>query len=160
MKVNELIGLISNSLQYQVELYDGNKFYVVETLTGDPFLDRSEVLSWYGDRDIIDIFPHFRYKDDSLTMKLRLDGKAPVLKTHSLKIQSKYFDAVLNNKKNFEIRKNDRDFKIGDTIVLREVKIDELYTGRTISGIITYITDYEQKDGYVVLGLRYLVKED
>lgn len=49
--------------------------------------------------------------------------------------------------------------EILNIVVLREV-IDELYTGRTISGVITYITDYEQKDGYVVLGLRYSVKED
>jgi len=159
MKVKELVGLISNSLQYQVELYDGRKFYLVEKPRGDSFLNRSEVLSWCGDRNVKDIFPNFNYRDDMLTIKLRLDGEAPILKTHELKIQAKYFNEVLNDKKNFEIRKNDRDFKIGDLVVLREV-IGDLYTGRTITGTITYITDYEQKDGYVVLGLRYSVKED
>lgn len=111
MKVKELIGLISNSLQYQVELYDGRKFYLIEKPGGDPFLNRGEVLSWCGDRNVKGIFPNFNYRDDILTIKLRLDGEAPILKTHKLKIQAKYFDAVLNDNKSFEIRKNDRDFK-------------------------------------------------
>lgn len=34
--------------------------------------------------------------------------------THTLKIQKQYADAVLNGTKTFEIRKNDRNFKVGD----------------------------------------------
>lgn len=37
--------------------------------------------------------------------------------THGLKIQEQYADAVLNGTKTFEIRKNDRGYKIGDEIV-------------------------------------------
>lgn len=37
--------------------------------------------------------------------------------THRLKIQEQYADAVLNGTKTFEIRKNDRGYKIGDEIV-------------------------------------------
>lgn len=37
--------------------------------------------------------------------------------THALKIQMKYADAVLSGKKSFEVRKNDRGFKVGDEIV-------------------------------------------
>lgn len=34
--------------------------------------------------------------------------------THRLKIQEQYADAVLNGTKTFEIRKNDRGYKVGD----------------------------------------------
>lgn len=40
--------------------------------------------------------------------------------THELKIQPKYFRAILDGKKNFEIRKNDRGYKVGDKVVLKE----------------------------------------
>ncbi|MFP7215891.1 DUF3850 domain-containing protein [Lactococcus garvieae] len=41
------------------------------------------------------------------------------MKTHELKLDIKYFDEVKSGKKNFEIRKNDRDFKVGDILVLK-----------------------------------------
>ena len=41
-------------------------------------------------------------------------------KTHELKIYPKYFEAILDGKKTFEIRKDDRDFQVGDSIVLKE----------------------------------------
>lgn len=37
--------------------------------------------------------------------------------THRLKIHEQYADAVLNGTKTFEIRKNDRGYKVGDEIV-------------------------------------------
>lgn len=37
--------------------------------------------------------------------------------THRLKIQEQYADAVLNGAKTFEVRKNDRGYKVGDEIV-------------------------------------------
>ena len=40
--------------------------------------------------------------------------------THHLKIKPEYFQAVINGKKPFEIRLNDRDFKQGDRVILEE----------------------------------------
>lgn len=37
--------------------------------------------------------------------------------THTLKVLTKYADAIVNGTKTFEIRKNDRNFKVGDKIV-------------------------------------------
>ena len=56
---------------------------------------------------------------------------------HELKLNKIYFEKALNGKKPFEIRYNDRDYKVGDEIVLKEW--DDGYTGREISGKITYI---------------------
>ena len=38
------------------------------------------------------------------------------MKIHELKTLPEYFDAVFMGKKNFEIRKNDRDYKVGDYV--------------------------------------------
>ncbi|OTP10387.1 hypothetical protein A5844_002087 [Enterococcus sp. 10A9_DIV0425] len=86
---------------------------------------------------------------------------------HELKILHEYFEAVTSGRKQFEVRKNDRGFKVGDQLVLREYKEyirQELfsgrkqsmlnYTGNSYKAEITYITDYAQKDGYVVLGIK------
>jgi len=35
---------------------------------------------------------------------------------HVLKLNQRYFDAVKNGIKTFEVRKDDRDFKLGDTL--------------------------------------------
>lgn len=75
---------------------------------------------------------------------------------HELKIYPKYFEAVLDGSKTFEIRKNDRNFHVGDNIFLREW--DNIkYSGRTIFAEITYILDDKfiglAKD-YVALGIK------
>ena len=44
------------------------------------------------------------------------------MKTHELKLDTKYFDDVKSGKKNFEIRKNDRNFKVGDILDLKKYK--------------------------------------
>lgn len=49
--------------------------------------------------------------------------------THTLKIYKKYADAVMSGAKTFEIRKNDRNFKVGDKIVF-EVVTNEGYAVR------------------------------
>nr|WP_312985789.1 DUF3850 domain-containing protein [Clostridioides sp.] len=78
--------------------------------------------------------------------------------THELKIYKEYYEPVLNGSKTFEIRKNDRNYRVGDRIVLNELQDDKkTCTGRYFKGVITYVTDYAQQDEYVVFGFR---KED
>ncbi len=74
------------------------------------------------------------------------------MKTIDLKIAPEYFEAQLQGKKKFEIRRNDRDFQVGDKLRLNEW--DDGYTGRTTTVRIEYMTDYKQKPGYVVLGTK------
>lgn len=62
------------------------------------------------------------------------------MKTHKLKIWPEYFELVINEKKSFEVRKNDRDFKVGDMLILREWNPEtEKYTGSHIHRRVTYI---------------------
>ena len=78
---------------------------------------------------------------------------------HELKIQSEYFLAVINKTKTFEIRKNDRYFKVDDKIILREIDSCGRYTGRSTYRRITYMTDFAQKENYVVMAIRELEEE-
>jgi hypothetical protein len=76
---------------------------------------------------------------------------------HNLKIDQEFFIPVIERTKTFEIRKNDRNFQIGDKIALNEWdKQENKFTGRKAFGEITYITDYEQKENYVVFSFKII----
>lgn len=77
---------------------------------------------------------------------------------HDLKIRPGFFEAVAKGQKPFEIRKNDRDFKLDDVLLLREIEPghNETYTGRMKAVRVTYITDWEQKPGMVVMGIAII----
>jgi hypothetical protein len=77
-------------------------------------------------------------------------------KTHSLKTHPKYFSDVSLGLKPFDVRKADRDFVIGDAMILKEYDPDtEQYTGREVVVVISYImTDPSYvKEGFVILGI-------
>lgn len=75
---------------------------------------------------------------------------------HELKILPEYFEAVASGKKKFEIRKDDRNYQVGDLLVLKEYKDGE-YTGRTIRMGVSYIYrgsgEYGLQEGYCILSL-------
>ena len=74
---------------------------------------------------------------------------------HKLKIDSKYFDAVLKGFKTFEIRKNDRNYKVGDKLILQEYDPEkQVCTGYELLVFVTYITNFAQKMDYVVMAIR------
>lgn len=79
------------------------------------------------------------------------------MNTHELKILPEYFDAVNSGAKNFEIRKNDRDFQLHDELVLKEWD-GWNYTGREQHRWVGYIyhgnDEYGLKKGYCVLALK------
>lgn len=59
---------------------------------------------------------------------------------HYLKTLPQFFEAVAHDKKPFEVRFNDRNFQVGDTLVLCEWNGEE-YTERTLVCEVTYIAD-------------------
>lgn len=79
---------------------------------------------------------------------------------HCIKINSIYFTAVLSGDKRFELRKNDRDYREGDTVLLYEWNGKE-YTGRNVMVRISYVLEnceeYGLKDGYCIFGWRGLL---
>lgn len=85
------------------------------------------------------------------------------MKTHELKTDPEPFAASFRGDKMYEIRLNDRDFKCGDLLTLRETlwSGQEMrdgepleYTGRTLSRTITEVrTNYGISDGWCILGV-------
>lgn len=85
--------------------------------------------------------------------KLPSDGKADH-KAHEVKIAVSYYGDIVSGKKKFELRKNDRGYKVGDSLKMLEFK-DGKYTGRTIDADIIYmLEDYTGlEEGYCILGI-------
>jgi len=81
---------------------------------------------------------------------------------HSLKILSEYFNDVKKGIKTFEVRKNDRDYKVGDILILKEWipgenSIEGHYTNKNIRKKIVYILEggkFGLDNDYVILGIK------
>ncbi len=76
--------------------------------------------------------------------------------THDLKVMPAFFQPLYSKQKTFEIRRNDRDFKVGDVLNLREHSLARGYSGRSCIRRVTYLTDYAQRSGFVVLAVTPL----
>lgn len=87
------------------------------------------------------------------------------MKEHVLKTDPEIFEQSWEMKKNWEIRFNDRDYQIGDIVVLRETVHTGLdmkmgakliYTGRKIEATIAYIMhgpQYGLAERWVIMSL-------
>ncbi len=84
------------------------------------------------------------------------EGKEKEMTIHELKILPEYFQAVFNGTKPFEIRKNDRDYKVGDILKLCLWWPDsQVFSPNCILYVeITYISKYQQQEGWAVLGIK------
>jgi hypothetical protein len=80
------------------------------------------------------------------------------------KIQQKYFQAILNGDKTFELRLADQEYNIGDILVLKEINENREFTGREIKKQITWIANTKNetfwpkediaKFGLIILGFK------
>jgi hypothetical protein len=84
---------------------------------------------------------------------------------HELKTWPTAFQAIWDGTKPFELRRNDRGFRVGDSLHLREWDTQDIgapfggvYTGRSLVARITYVlTDGYfpgLQPGFAVLGLK------
>lgn len=90
------------------------------------------------------------------------------MKTHTLKCWPGPFQAVWDQLKTYEVRKNDRSFQVGDRLDLREwqpedpLKLSiENYSGRRILVEVTYMTPggtWGLPADVCVLGIKILAK--
>ena len=88
-----------------------------------------------------------------------------VMARHNLKILKQYYEQQINGLKNFELRRLDRDFKIGDEIKLNEIDAAEtsgehMPTGNScLVRITSIVCGFEGlEDGYGILGTELIYK--
>ncbi len=76
---------------------------------------------------------------------------------HQLKVLPEFFEGLISGLKTFELRKNDRGYAVGDTLVLREWDAAlRMFTGHDVVREVTYVLEggqYGLDAGYVILGL-------
>ncbi|OCG35691.1 MULTISPECIES: DUF3850 domain-containing protein [unclassified Gilliamella] len=79
--------------------------------------------------------------------------------THELKIKSEYFMDVVKDIKKAEIRYNDRNYKVGDILVLHEIDGHGNRTGNQCTVIVSHILDDTEylREGYVMLSIDNLL---
>lgn len=84
------------------------------------------------------------------------------MQIHSVKCWPSFFNATKRGDKGFELRKNDRNYQVGDELHLLEWEPNsKTYSGRIIVRSITYVlraSDADAKDmplhpQYVILGI-------
>lgn len=75
---------------------------------------------------------------------------------HELKILPEYYEKVNLWEKSFELRKDDRHYRVGDTLVLKEWKngtfTDKEPLKRKIKYILRDCPEYGLMEGYCILG--------
>ena len=80
---------------------------------------------------------------------------------HELKTWPDMFQDIFDGKKKFELRKDDRNFQVGDSLLLKEYDArTEEYSGREIEVKISYILKNMGgliKD-YCILGIEHIGK--
>ena len=76
---------------------------------------------------------------------------------HELKCHPIYFERIVSGQKKFEVRKNDRNFQVGDILILKEYDPEKGWSPngyhKVYSAKVVYIETYAQQEGYVVLGI-------
>jgi hypothetical protein len=81
------------------------------------------------------------------------------MKIHELKTWPEYFKTVVDGRKTFELRKNDRGFRTMDRLILREWDPETgEYTGDSIHADVTYVIDKGPwlTPGYCCMGIKTL----
>lgn len=78
---------------------------------------------------------------------------------HDLKISADYYRDVVLEKKQFEVRKNDRDFQVGDVLALHEYSCRfETYSGNVVFCRVVYLlagSEFPALDSdYCVMGIK------
>lgn len=77
------------------------------------------------------------------------------MKEHDLKVIPPYFDDIWSLRKTWEVRKNDRDYQVGDTLILNEFDPETNdYTSKFVKAKVKYILHGGQfgiEEGYCVM---------
>lgn len=92
-------------------------------------------------------------EDKEKMIKLPGDGKADH-EMHEVKITGSDYEDIVSGRRKFDLRKNDKGYKAGDSLKMLEFKNGK-HTGRTLDADIVYVLeDYTGlEEGYCILGI-------
>lgn len=80
--------------------------------------------------------------------------------THEIKCWPEFMHDLATGRKSFEVRKNDRDYLVGDMLLIREFNPEKkVYGLKKINAEIIYILKGGQfgiEKGYIVMGLQII----
>jgi len=101
-----------------------------------------------------------REMQDEERMNRLPSDEAKEQKVHQIRLGAQFFDDVLEGRKKFELRKNDRGYKVGDILEMMEFK-DGRNTGRTVKVNVVYmLEDFTGlEDGYCIMGTELIPEE-
>ncbi|UOQ73294.1 ASCH/PUA domain-containing protein [Hymenobacter cellulosilyticus] len=95
--------------------------------------------------------------DNSFAARLARPAPPP---THELKTWPACFAAVESGTKPFDVRENDRNYQVGDVLLLREYEPEtEQYSGRTLLRAVSYVLQggsFGLEAGWCVVGFGAL----
>ena len=77
--------------------------------------------------------------------------------THDLKTWPMFYREIVARRKRFEVRKDDRGYRVGDKLLLREYDAIEGYSGNATTVKVTYIArdipEFGLEPGYCIMSI-------
>lgn len=79
---------------------------------------------------------------------------------HELKTDRDHFQDIWWNRKTFELRYDDRDYKVGDMLSLKEYNPEsETFTGKVCTRVVSHVLHgpaYGLQEGWVIMSIKPL----
>lgn len=148
------------SLCYSCARYESCNVKTGTCRSCDRYLNRAEAQKtaeqrYNEEQEKIDRETARKLKEQEETEMIKTLPSEKEKKVHDIKIGKEFFEDVKNNVKTFELRKNDRNYKVGEILELHEYEAGE-ETGKTCRKLITYMLKEFTglQDGYCILGLK------
>lgn len=148
------------SLCYSCARYESCNVKTGTCRNCDRYLNRAEAQKtaeqrYNEEQEKIDRETARKLKEQEETEMIKTLTSEKEKKVHDIKIGKEFFEDVKNNVKTFELRKNDRNYKVGEILELHEYEAGE-ETGRTCRKLITYMLKEFTglQDGYCILGIK------
>lgn len=148
------------SLCYSCARYESCNVKTGTCRSCDRYLNRAEAQKtaeqrYNEEQEKIDRETARKLKEQEEAERIKTLPSEKEKKVHSVKIGKEFFEDVKNNVKTFELRKNDRNYKVGEILELHEYEAGE-ETGRTCRKLITYMLKEFTglQNGYCILGIK------
>lgn len=148
------------SLCYSCARYESCNVKTGTCRSCDRYLNRAETQKtaeqrYNEEQEKIDRETARKLKEQEEAERIKTLPSEKEKKVHDIKIGKEFFEDVKNNVKTFELRKNDRNYKVGEILELHEYEAGE-ETGRTCRKLITYMLKEFTglQNGYCILGIK------